>query len=144
MTADKLEYGLYWVRRPLVTARQNEDGTWTILPAENRRYLRLTDEEFRATFIVPERGVKEDQALAIQALGNLMSDISERCYCAGWMIGTEDAIGELVDEALVTGQDARSGFWYISLYEARLLKMLHDYVGGWVTLGEDAGYTLVE
>lgn len=46
-----------------------------------------------------DRPVAELQDAAAPLLRNLMEDISERCYCAGWLLGLEYALYGIAFEA---------------------------------------------
>jgi hypothetical protein len=61
------------------------------------------------------------------ALYELMSDISEECWCAGWMSGTEYRLWQLVE-----GDPDRSwGMEKVSHGNIQLLKDLRDRSKGW-------------
>lgn len=80
---------------------------------------------------------------AIQMMGDIMSEISERCYCAGWMDGTEEVVPQLVAEALSTGQDQGWCMNELRLHEAKHLKALNDYLGHWVDFNMGDGPTYI-
>ena len=61
-----------------------------------------------------------------RALYDYMSYLSEECYCAGWMDGTEAACWEAMRDG-----DTWWGMGYIAPYQARELKRLSDAAGGW-------------
>lgn len=65
--------------------------------------------------------------LATALLARVMSDISERCYCAGWMRDTEYVLWHLAQQG---GGDY--GMWDVSAAEAAHLTALSDLAGGWV------------
>ena len=64
-----------------------------------------------------------------------MSDISEDCYCAGWMEGTEAALWDAV-----LGERTRWGVGVITQEEVTELKRLSDTAGGWWHLPESSIY----
>jgi len=70
----------------------------------------------------PVAGATVDQ----QALYEYMSYLSEDCYCAGWMEGTEAACWE----AVVNG-GTRFGIGFITAEEAAELRRLSETAGGW-------------
>lgn len=77
------------------------------------------------------------RSVAREALVAIMGEISERCYAAGWMSGTEIAVWLLA---------ARGGgeryAWDVGAEEARSVMQLADALGewpaddGWMPLGE--------
>lgn len=65
-------------------------------------------------------------------LFELMSEISEDCYCAGWMMGLENAIwGALQDGDLSYGMGEMDS----SLLER--VRALHVELGGWIVWKDD-------
>jgi len=69
-----------------------------------------------------------------QELSDLMSDISERCYCAGWMSGCEYRLWA----AIINPDDKRNyGESEISLNEVHRMKELSDEIGGWIYCSEN-------
>lgn len=72
-------------------------------------------------FIKPE--------LAARALELAMSEISERCYCAGWMSGLEVSLWEMVHHPDQRGY----GMCTKEDVDTELLGALSDAAGGWVT-----------
>jgi len=65
-----------------------------------------------------------------QALADLMRDISERCYCAGWLICLEDHLWDVVSQLDYTdtpwGQDVITGD------DRDKLAWLAVACGGWI------------
>jgi hypothetical protein len=57
----------------------------------------------------------------------LASDISERCYCAGWMDSTEYTLWKAVE----AGSSMRWGMGEISKAEAAILQLLAERLGMW-------------
>ena len=82
-----------------------------------------------------------DREDLIQRLGDLMSQVSEQCYCAGWLGGTEYLVPELCRRALAS---ARSQPWGHSVVTPALARTLHDIaeqLGHWVDTDETSvGY----
>lgn len=92
--------------------------------------------------------VSEKRALAIEIVGSLvdaiqeyakdalyakMSAISEDCWCAGWMSGTEYSLWEIVKAG-----GGRWGMGEVTKGQAFELDVLyHDAGGWWVWRGED-------
>jgi len=60
-------------------------------------------------------------------LADTMSDISEDCWCAGWLIGLEYSLWD----AIQTG-DLEFGMATINSYDLKRCKELADKVNGWV------------
>lgn len=78
-----------------------------------------------------ERAEKAEAAaakLAKDALLRLMEDFSEDAYCAGWMMGTENACMDIVS-GKIDGWGMVSAGRY-SRYREKLTE-LHDLCGGW-------------
>ena len=67
----------------------------------------------------------------VQQLGEAMSNISEDCYCAGWLSGTEYTVPELCRRALESGQTQYWGHGEITPDQARLLVELAERLGCW-------------
>ena len=78
----------------------------------------------------------------VQLLGQLMSDISEDCYCAGWLGGTEYFVPELCRRAVETGQTQRWGHGEVTPEQARGMIHIAEQIGCWADLDEPgSGYT---
>ena len=69
-----------------------------------------------------------------RALYQLMSDISEDCYCAGWMSGNEYTLW-----TMVANQDAdrRYGLGEVELQQIEELRAISTEVGGWIRWRDD-------
>lgn len=65
-----------------------------------------------------------------------MSELSEQCYYAGWMAGTEYLVPELCRRADVTGQAQPWGHGEVTPERARELLALADRLGSWADLDE--------
>jgi|GEM_PF-1742864 len=74
----------------------------------------------------------------LTSLGQLMSDLSEDCYCAGWLIGTEYLVPELCRRAIETGAPQYWGHGEVSPEQARRLQDIADSVGHWANLDDEA------
>jgi hypothetical protein len=72
----------------------------------------------------------------IQELGELMSDISERCYYAGWLGGTEYFVPVLCRRALETNNAQPWGHGEVTPNDAKSLTDISDKLGNWVNLDE--------
>jgi hypothetical protein len=70
----------------------------------------------------------------IQQLGAAMSDVSENCYCAGWLGGTADVLPELCRRAIETGQAQRWGHGEVTPETARNLWAMAERPGAWADL----------
>lgn len=83
----------------------------------------------------------ETRNAILQLLGNEMSDISEDCYCAGWLGGTEYFVPELCRRANATGQTQHWGRGEVTPELALGLMALAEQIGSWADLNDDAtGY----
>lgn len=79
---------------------------------------------------IPESRFTPDMHLLYQ----LMSDISERCYFAGWMAGNEFRLwAAVVDPA----DNLEYGRRAISPNEVTELRALSETLGGWIVWGDD-------
>src|SRR5437660_8824985 len=70
----------------------------------------------------------------VQELGAAMSELSEACYCAGWIGDCEDEIPELCRRALATGVPQPWGHGEVTPEIARRLTMLAERAGAWADL----------
>jgi len=61
-----------------------------------------------------------------RVLYQLMSDLSEKCWCAGWMGGTERAVW-----ALIVGDEAGT-VWSATEDEIAAIKVISDLAGVWI------------
>jgi hypothetical protein len=76
-----------------------------------------------------------------QELGGLMSAISEDCYRAGWLGGTEYSVPELCHRTSRTGVVHSWGHGNISVELATRLIAIADRLGHWADLDEEGvGY----
>jgi len=78
----------------------------------------------------------EDPAVLLRRLGDAMSDLSERCYYAGWMTGTEYVVPELCRRAAATGEPQPWGQDEVTAVEAAELLSLALRLGTWADLDE--------
>jgi hypothetical protein len=77
----------------------------------------------------------------LRLLGQEMSDISEDCYCAGWLGGTEYFVPEICRRALESGRSQIWGHGEVTPARAKELTLLADQLGCWADLDEDGiGY----
>jgi hypothetical protein len=69
-----------------------------------------------------------------RALANLMSEISEDCYCAGWMHGLEFALW-----AIATGdrKNRKYGQGEVSQQQIDDLMAISAEIGGWIRWADD-------
>lgn len=84
-------------------------------------------------------GARRYAALALRCL---MRDLSEGCWCAGWMNGTEYALWE----AAVKGEGFEWGAGLVSDDDAKALQLLARASGvwwAWKWNGEDSGEVMV-
>src|SRR6266540_3763096 len=72
----------------------------------------------------------------LQLLGKAMSDISEDCWSAGWLGGTESDVPELCRRAVESGQPQRWGGGTVTPEKALGLMYLAEQIGCWADLDE--------
>jgi hypothetical protein len=65
-------------------------------------------------------------------LASYMSELSEECYCAGWLIGLEFSLWK----AMNTGKGS-GGFGCLREFELAHLRELSEACGGWIVWGKD-------
>ncbi|AMV28986.1 hypothetical protein VT84_31620 [Gemmata sp. SH-PL17] len=70
----------------------------------------------------------------LQLLGNAMSDISEDCWAAGWLGGTEYHVPELCRRAAESGRAQRWGAGTVTPDRALGLVYLTEQIGCWADL----------
>lgn len=81
----------------------------------------------------------------LAALGDAMSEVSEECWNAGWLDGTEHMLPELCRRASESGTDQRWGRGTITPSRARELQGLARRAGTWAALDEQGiGYVPFE
>jgi hypothetical protein len=96
-----------------------------IAEARNNEGYDGTDEQL-ARSVDPE---------AARDLWSLMSDISEQCYCAGWLLGNEDTLWRMVTDRGDTrrygqGEDGSENCT-VHAVSVEALRYLHERCGGW-------------
>jgi len=74
-------------------------------------------------------------------LAELMSDISERCYCAGWLIDLEYHLWDIVSQLDFT--DAHWGQDTITANDRAKLGALAITCGGWIRWDDETCETFV-
>jgi hypothetical protein len=79
-----------------------------------------------------------DKMRAAVELRDLMSEISERCYCAGWLIGTETALWRVI-----RGGNPEWGMGGISPDEVVAMKRLSQACDGWIYFDNTNGQTFI-
>ena len=78
---------------------------------------------------------KYQRNLIIQAMGELMTSISERCVNAGWPNDWQDKLPKVCYELVATQSPSTQwGFYELQLEEAQVLVGLAEALGHWVTL----------
>lgn len=70
-----------------------------------------------------------------RALYNLMSDISEDCWCAGWMHGNEYALWTLVTDPKSKGGEY--GGVKVDQRHIDDLRAISNEIGGWIRWRDD-------
>ena len=82
-----------------------------------------------------------DRADLVLRLGQLMSQISEDCYCAGWLGGTEYSVPELCRRALTSARSQPWGHGVVTPALVRTLCDIAEQLGHWVDTDETSvGY----
>lgn len=77
----------------------------------------------------------------IRRLGDLMSQVSQECYYAGWLGGTEYLVPELCRRALASGHSQPWGHGAVTPALARILYDMAEQLGHWVDTDEmSVGY----
>lgn len=84
----------------------------------------------------------DEKHALVQRLGNAMSDISEDCYYAGWMDGTEYFVPELCCRAIHAGRPCYWGHGSVTPEQALELVALAQRAGSWAAL-DDRGIGFV-
>jgi hypothetical protein len=69
-----------------------------------------------------------------RALYQLMSDISEDCYCAGWMTGNEYTLWEMVTDQAA---ERRYGMGEVEAQSIEDMRTISAEVGGWIRWRDD-------
>ena len=69
-----------------------------------------------------------------RALYALMSEISEDCYCAGWMMGTEYTLWEIISEF---GAKRNWGQGEVQQWQIDDLHAISVEIGGWIRWRDD-------
>lgn len=114
----------------------------TCLPAHEAektdRDARIAAHYERSDRIQAERMRLSKDETSARALAALMSEISEECYCAGWMSGLEFSLW-----AMVQGGDRSYGMSEPSESEVAQLRALSERCGGWIRWEEDVGEVFV-
>lgn len=72
-------------------------------------------------------------------LGEYMSDISEKCYCAGWMSGLEYALWYAVENG-----ELKYGHDLVTLEEIEQLKKLSQDCNCWIYFDDETEETAIE
>ncbi len=79
---------------------------------------------------------KIDREILIDMLGDLMSNVSEECYSAGWYDGSEYLIPALCEKALKIGTPRPWAHGEVTPENASLLVAISERIGSWVNLNE--------
>jgi len=82
--------------------------------------------------------MEDDRWKLLQELGRMMSDISEACYCAGWMGNTEYIVPELCTRAVKSGVAQPWGQSQVTPAKAAELCAAAALLGHWADLDEMA------
>ena len=69
-----------------------------------------------------------------RALYALMSDISEECYCAGWITGAEYVLWEIVADHAA---DRKWGQGQVQQWQIDDLRAISEEIGGWIRWRDD-------
>lgn len=106
------------------------------MPEERRRWVPASDEEIFAILGKWLGAPAMAPPQLLRTLGDLMSGISESCYQAAWMVGTEYMVPELCRRALESGEAQPWARGTVTPAVARHLSELADKLGGWARLDE--------
>ena len=68
---------------------------------------------------------------ALASLEDLISSISEECYCAGWLVEIEFWLWEIVSSG--ASDDVPFGQYWVLASELVILRELSDRIGGWIS-----------
>jgi len=79
---------------------------------------------------------KVDEQTLTEVLGELMSAVSEDCYCAGWMEGTEYVVPELCRRVMKLHRPHPWAHGELGPGMAAVLMTIADKLGHWATLNE--------
>jgi hypothetical protein len=71
-------------------------------------------------------------------LAQYMSDLSEEAYCAGWMLGLEYALWEVV-----LGQRSEYGRLSLTPEQASTLQRMSASCSGWIVFDDEQGETWI-
>lgn len=96
---------------------------WTQVRAASRCERDAREAANRAA--IAAAGGDVDAALRLQSA---MSDLSERCYCAGWLEGCEDTLWAFTQEP---GVDHAWGMGCVTAADTEELRRLSDKARGW-------------
>ncbi len=107
-----------------------------VLPEERRRWVPASDEEIVAILGKWHDATVVAPSQVLRTLGDLMSRISETCYEAPWMVGTEYMVPELCRRAAATGEPQPWARGEVAPAVARHLTELAGKLGGWARLEE--------
>lgn len=69
-----------------------------------------------------------------RALYQLMSDISEECYCAGWMSGNEYTLWRMVSDQT---EERRYGMHEVEAEQIDDMRAISAEIGGWIRWRDD-------
>ncbi len=81
----------------------------------------------------------DDLTFGEQSLANFMSEISERCYSAGWMEDLEYVLWD----AVINGEKPY-GHGKVTNQDIQILKLLSDYCKGWIYFDEQKEETVID
>jgi hypothetical protein len=104
------------------------------MPEERRRWVPASDEEIFAILGKWHEAPVMGPAQLLRTLGDLMSGLSETCYEAPWMVGTEYMVPELCRRAVESGEAQPWGRGAVTPAVARHLSELAEKLGGWARL----------
>ena len=107
----------------------------TLLELSIKKMERTINEQREMIFKLVEHGMKnvQDRELG-KLLSDTMSDISERCWAAGWMDGTEEMLPNLCAEAIETNAAVIWGQDVVTVAEAQFMTAIAAHIGAWVDM----------
>ena len=65
-------------------------------------------------------------------LGELMSELSEKCFYARWLVGTENILPEICNLVIKSQESERWGQFEVTVEEAKKLCKIANRLGHWV------------
>lgn len=100
----------------------------------------IEDEDAKPRMRIPAIVGRVRRKPAWKQLAELMSDISEQCWCAGWMMGTEFALWEVLTSP---HRGRHLGKGEVTLDQLVKLRALSEEAGGWIYWNDETEETFI-